>query len=260
MALPESARDSTPPQNLPSNVVWVRGSTELLRVCSQLHRECAEMLYGQNTFLLFVTYNYITFRFRWLLPSGLAPSRSYNLLELMPQRYLSLIRRVIIHVDHVDSYTGMIKFNVSGKGLTHGIRKQVQKLVLALQPLEEQHTDLLAGRQPLSRVMIRVSNSNVVLENINSRRDSSKDCSQKSRDASVADRCKEDVEEMLAPFGELASVGNATVIGVVSYEFASQLEQRMMSDEPRERHDCCCEESMAEQTFELAVRRLCEHS
>jgi hypothetical protein len=97
-----------------SNVVWQRGNTKLLRVCKQLHRECAETIYGTNTFLLFVTYQDIKFRFRWLLPSGLAPSRSYDFLKLMPTRYLQFIKRVIIHIDHVDPYMGMIKY---GRGL-----------------------------------------------------------------------------------------------------------------------------------------------
>ena len=65
-------------------------------------------MYGTNNFLLFVTYGGISFRFRWLLPSGLAPSRSYNFVQLLPERYSNLIKRIVVHVDHIDSYTGKI--------------------------------------------------------------------------------------------------------------------------------------------------------
>ncbi|KXL50769.1 hypothetical protein M433DRAFT_43195, partial [Acidomyces richmondensis BFW] len=145
MVLPEapalkSINRSIPPNltvsrngiTIPSNVVWQRGNVNILTVCRQLHDECAKMIYGNNTFLLFITFNGITFRFRWLLPSGLAPSASKSFLDMLPPKYLKLIKRVVVHIDHVDSYTGQIKFNVGGKGLTYGLRRQVQRLVTAL--------------------------------------------------------------------------------------------------------------------------------
>ena len=128
---------SSSSMNVPSNIAWRRGNTSLFAVCRQLHDECADMVYGSNTFLLGVTFSNITFRFRYLLPSGMAPQREYAFLELMPARYLCRLRRVFISVDHVDSYTGMIKYNVGGRGLPAGIRGKVRELVHLLVAVPE---------------------------------------------------------------------------------------------------------------------------
>lgn len=231
--------ENTPLMNSrkPSNIVWQRGNVSLFSVCRQLHDECAELVYGSNTFLLFVTYAAITFRFRWLLPSGLAPSRSYDFLELLPDRYMRMIKKVVVHVDHVDSYTGMIKFNVSGRGLTQGLKQQVQRLVNVLKPMEdetrrEEIGDDEAGGQVgrhsieerlLSRVVIRVSNGSAVLDDI--KREASW---QKGGSAKVA----EDLEEMLEPFDQLRGVRDASVNGSVTDVFATQLASGMQSHEP----------------------------
>ena len=201
-----------------SNVVWQRGNIHLLRVCKQLHDECAELLYGTNTFLLFVTYGGISFRFRWLLPSGLAPSRSYNFINLLPERYLHLIKRVVVHVDHVDSYTGMIKFNVDGNGLTHGLHRQVRSLVEALQA--SSGSDAIAKDRRLAKVYIRVSNGNAVL-------DALKTSIVREREGSI--KVSEDIEEMLEPFGELRGVQQVSVVGAVTESYARKLEARMTS-------------------------------
>lgn len=203
-----------------SNVVWQRGNVSVLSVCRQLHDECAELVYGDNTFLLFVTFSGISFRFRWVLSSGLAPSRSYDFLELMPQRYLRLVKRCVLHVDHVDSYTGMIKFNVGGKGLTHGLRKQVQRLVDALKlPAFEGDENGTGGRR-LAKLNIRVSNGNAVLDSIKS---------QIVRDREGSVRVSEDLEEMLEPFAELRGVREVGITGAVTNTFARKLERTMMS-------------------------------
>lgn len=114
------------------SVIWRRGQTALLVVCRQFHDECAALLYGESTFVIFVAYDSITFRFIWSLSNGLTPNRTYDFLELIRPRYLKFIKRLVVTVDHVDSYTGQIKYNVGGKGLTHGLRGQVAKLVRAL--------------------------------------------------------------------------------------------------------------------------------
>ena len=202
-----------------SNVVWQRGNINLLSVCKQLHEECAEMLYSTNTFLLFVTYGGISFRFRWLLPSGLAPSRSYNFLGLLSERYLHLIRRVVVHVDHVDSYTGMIKFDVDGDGLTHGLQNQVRRLVNALQASNE--SDATAAQRRLAKVYIRVSNGNAVL-------DSLKSSIVREREGSI--KVSEDIEEMLEPFGDWRGVQRVHIIGAVTDSYARRLEARMMDE------------------------------
>ncbi|QIW98535.1 hypothetical protein AMS68_004053 [Peltaster fructicola] len=236
-----SAKDHSPPP-----VVWVRGCTSLLAVCRQIHDEVAAMIYGHSTFLLFVTYSGITFRFRWLLPSGLAPSRGYPFLELMPEKYLKLVRKVVIHVDHVDSYTGMIKFNISGRGLVDGLRKQVSRLVLALQPghdadesTEGIHTETLA------KVIIRISSSNAVLETIKTLPNTS-NCQTPNE---TKDTTLKDVKEMLEPFGDLAGVRDVHITGTISDEFAHELETRMKSNEPRQRHSGRSDQGMIDRTL-----------
>lgn len=220
MVLPQKTDSS---QKGPSHVVWQLGHTKLLSLCRQIHDECAEIMYGSNTFLLFVTFSGITFRFSWLLKSGLAPTRRYTFLELLPKRYLALVKRVIVNVDHVDSYTGMIKFNVSGKGLAHGLKKQVQRLVNALQPVQKgEVASTVDQERRLAKVNIRVSNGNAFLDQI-------KSDIVRQREGSV--KVAEDLEEMLEPFGDLRGVRTVQIAGAVTDKFSDRLAAKMMSME-----------------------------
>ena len=233
---------SSSSSNVPTNIAWRRGNTSLFAVCRQLHDECADMVYGCNTFLLGVTFSRITFRFRYVLPSGMAPQREYAFLELMPARYLHRLRRVFISVDHVDSYTGMIKYNVSGKGLVHGIRRQVLRLVCALQPVAAGQDE---GRQSaaedssiherpgLARVVIRISNGNTVTTSL------------KAQFGEVQ-RISQDIEEILEPFGHFCGVRDPRVVGAVGQAYARELEERMRNPEPRQPQGCCCSGGMAD--------------
>lgn len=200
-----------------NNVVWQRGNIDVLSVCKQLHDECVELLYGTNTFLLFISYSGISFRFRWLLPSGLAPSRNYPFLELMNPKYIRLVRKVSVSVDLVDSYTAGIKYGVAGQGLTHGLRRQVQRLVNALR------TDEVDGQESehrqLSRVSIRVQNGDNFLE-------AKKREIVRQRDGSL--KTDEDVAELLDPFTDLYGVGSVSVVGAVSDDYAQNLAKAMM--------------------------------
>jgi hypothetical protein len=200
------------------------------------------MVYGSNTFLLGVTFSNITFRFRYLLPSGMAPQREYAFLELMPARYLRRLRRVFISVDHVDSYTGMIKYNVSGKGLVHGIRRQVLKLVCALQPMAISHedegceiatTEEEPSRLGLARVVIRISSGNTVTTSL------------KAQFGEVQ-RISQDIEQILEPFGHFCGVRDPRVVGAVGQAYARELEERMRDPEPGQQQGCCCSGGMAD--------------
>lgn len=218
MKLPQTTEPSA---KTPSHVTWQPGNIRLLSVSRQVHDECAEMMYGSNTFLLFVTYSTITFRYSWLLKSGLSPTRRYTFLELLPRQYLALIKRVIVNIDHVDSYTGMIKFNVSGAGLTHGLRKQVQRLVNALQSFES--TDMPSSschKRRLTKINIRVSNGNAVLDQIKSE-------IVRKREGRI--RVVKDLEEMLEPFRDLRGVRSVQIDGAVTDEFSKILAAKMMS-------------------------------
>jgi hypothetical protein len=203
------------------NVVWQRGNVNLLRVCKQLHDECADMIYGNSTFLLSVNYNDILFCFRWLSSSGVAPTKRRALLEMIAARYIHLIKKVVIQVDHVDPYTGMLKFNVGGKGLTHGMKRQVQRLVNAFKAKDEESGS--AGTNThLNKINVRVSNSNTILESIKS----------EAVHQRKGHRICEGVEEMLEPFGQLYGVHDVMTGGAVSQEYARDLESKMRSTEP----------------------------
>lgn len=114
-------------------LIWLRGCISLLAVNRQISEECLDLLYGQNIFVIEISYNRIDFRFRWMLPaSGLTPNASYSFLDHFSQQNLQRIRKYLIHVELVDSYTGMIKYNCGGSGLYAGLREQVRRLVEAL--------------------------------------------------------------------------------------------------------------------------------
>lgn len=112
-----------------NDVVWRRGYTALLAVNRQMHEEAADMLYGENMFILDVTFDSIKFRYRWRTATGLTPNRTYAFLEHFSQRNLMRIKRYIVNVESVDDYTGMIKYNCQGRGLQAGIRARVRELV-----------------------------------------------------------------------------------------------------------------------------------
>jgi hypothetical protein len=120
-----------------NDIVWRRGGTNILAVNKQIHEETADMLYGDNTFVVDVTFDSISFRYRWRTAMNLTPNRTYPFLEHFSQRNLLRIRNYVINVESVDDYTGMIKYNCGGRGLPAGLRKKVQELVdlLALVPL-----------------------------------------------------------------------------------------------------------------------------
>ncbi|KAK3652428.1 hypothetical protein LTR56_005138 [Elasticomyces elasticus] len=200
--------------NNSSNIVWYRGHTRIFEVCQQLHSECADLVYGTNTFLLFLTYEGLKWRYRWLLPSGQAPMRNYPFLDLMPPHYLRLVKRVIVHIDLVDGYTGMIKYNVSGQGLVHGLRRQVQRLVSALKPAEDEE------KRELTRLAIRVSNSAM-----------SATANRKRQSGKIVESSEVEVETVLWPFRQLSGVRDASVTGAVTGEYARELEICLQSKE-----------------------------
>lgn len=252
---PSSTKTRPTPQrktsSVPSNIAWRRGNTSLFAVCRQLHDECADLVYGGNTFMLGVTFTNITFRFRFLLASGMAPKREYPFLELMPERYLRRLRRLLVFVDHVDSYTGMIKYNVSGKGLVHGLRRQVARLVRALQPLEDEslaeyqecEAETKHEQVGMARVMVRVSNGNSVTQSL------------KAQFGEVQ-RISEDIEEILEPFGHFRNVRDPRVMGAVGQAYARVLEERMKSLKSNSK-GCCCGGGMADVAVDEKPVQLC---
>ncbi|KAI8940837.1 hypothetical protein NX059_002098 [Plenodomus lindquistii] len=119
------------------DVVWRRGCTSILAVNRQVHEETAAMLYGDNTFVVDVAFDSINFRYRWRTCNGLTPSRTYAFLEHFSQRNLLRVRRYVVNVEHVDDYTGMIKYNCGGRGLAAGLKAKVAELARLLSDAKE---------------------------------------------------------------------------------------------------------------------------
>lgn len=188
-----------------NEIVWQLGSISLLSTCHQIHDECVDMIYGDNIFIIDVSFDTIGFRQRWRTANNLTPGRSYPFLSHFSQRNLMKIKNYIVNVEHVDDYTGMIKFNCGGRGLTAGIRDRVQELVdlLAIVPnLHRLHVHLIDGA--ISRVRFpsgRVHRVQDVQNYIKS-------------------------QAVLEPLNELRGVRKATVTGV-SEAYAEKLEISM---------------------------------
>lgn len=165
------------------------------------------MLYGENTFVIDVTFDRIGFRYRWRMANQLTPSRMYPFLDHFSQRNLMRVKNYIVNVESVDDYTGMIKYNCGGLGLPAGIRGKVQELVelLTLVPcLQKLEIHLIDG------AISRVRFPNGKLYRV---RD----------DANFAQS-----QIVLDPFRALYGVRNAQVTGV-SKEYAEKLEQSMVA-------------------------------
>lgn len=130
--LPKTVREASKHDD--DGLVWQRSDIALLSVNRQISEECLDCLYGDNTFVVECGYSKIEFRFRTILPDNhnLAPSRTYSFLDHFSQRNIQRIRHYLVHVERVDSYTGMIKYNCSGRGLTDRTREQVRRLVECL--------------------------------------------------------------------------------------------------------------------------------
>jgi hypothetical protein len=195
-----------------NTTLWHRGNTALLAVCKQLHAECATLLYGENVFVLWVSYDTIQFRFRWVLASGLAPSRAFDFLQLIKGRYLRLVRKVVVTVDVVDEYTGMIKFNVGGSGLVYGLKLQVAKLVKALKKAERE--------EGLGRLTVRLQNgSDGVAEG--EKRGVGR--------AREKERSIDEVQGVLEPLKKLAGLREVILYGAITDAYKQGLKDSMMA-------------------------------
>lgn len=203
------------------NVTWHRGQTALLAVCRQFHDECAELMYGESTFVVFVAYDSITFRFRWSLPNGLTPSRPYEFLDLIPATYLRLIKRLVVTVDHVDSYTGQIKFNVGGKGLTHGLRAQVARLVDAVKTAPNADLKLNTIQRGKRKGVQGVKRLTIKLLNGNDHLDADKRNRVRARESSISG--VEEVQTVLEPLLSLRGLVSIKITGAVTDAFVEQL-------------------------------------
>lgn len=190
-----------------NDIVWRRGCTNLLAVNRQIHEEAADMLYGDNVFVIDVTFDTINFRYRWRTAKNLTPNRAYQFLDHFSQRNLLRIRDYIINVESVDDYTGMIKYNHGGRGLPAGIRRKVQELV-----------DLLAVVPQLRGLQIHLIDGAISRVRFPS-----------GRVHRVQDESNfAQTQTVLDPFRALYGVRKAQVSGV-SDEYAASLERSMVA-------------------------------
>jgi hypothetical protein len=188
-----------------NEVVWRRGNINILVVCKQVHDECADMIYGENVFVIDIAFDSIKFRYRWRTHTNLTPNRSIPFLNHFSQRNLMRIKKYVINVEHVDDYTGMIKYNIGGRGLTAGVREQVGSLVdlLSVVPnLNRLHIHLIDGA--ISRIRFPSGRLHRVQD-------------EKNYSQSQA---------VLDPFRRLYGVRKAEVTGV-SEEYSKVLEKSM---------------------------------
>jgi hypothetical protein len=196
-----------------NTTLWHRGNTTLLAVSKQLHDECAALLYGENVFVLWVSYDTIQFRFRWVLASGLAPSCAFDFLQLVKGRYLGLVRKVVVTVDVVDKYTGMIKFNVGGSGLVYGLKLQVAKLVKALKKAERE--------EGLRRLTVRLQNGNEGVP------EGEKRGVGRAKERDV--RSIDEVQGVLEPLKELSGLREVILCGAITDAYKEDLKKSMMA-------------------------------
>ena len=143
----------------PKGIAWLRGTTSILATNHRLHHECAALIYSNNTFVIDTVYDCSTFAYQWLLPtSGLVPKRTMAFPEQLAARNICLLQRLHIRLHHVDSYTGMVKYNCGGHGLVEGLRDQVRFLCQVLRQLPEikvLHVELLdsSGSKGLDEIV-----------------------------------------------------------------------------------------------------------
>jgi hypothetical protein len=136
----------------------------------------------------------------------------------------------IKNVEHVDDYTGMIKYNTGGRGLTAGIREQVGALVdlLSVVPnLQRLHIHLIDGA--ISRIRFPSGRVHRV---------------QDEKNYSLS-------QAVLDPFKRLYGVRKAEVSGV-SEEYSKVLEKSMTDSRgvPSSHVYRAEEQRHAEQTFD----------
>ena len=139
LSLPPEIRQEILRYLLPSTIetdlgpVWLRGQTAILRANKHLHSEGIRMMYGNNTFVVNVTWNAIHFAYKWLTSAGLVPIRTLAFPERLAQGNVSRIRNLMVQIHCDDDYTGMVKHNFGGPGLVEGMKTQVERLRETLQ-------------------------------------------------------------------------------------------------------------------------------
>jgi len=119
----------------------------------------------------------------------------------------------VVTVDVVDEYTGMIKFNVGGSGLVHGLKLQVAKLIKALRKVE--------GEEGLRRLTVRLQNGSDGVP------DGVKRGISRARDRDV--RSIDEVQGVLEPLKELSGLREVVLFGAITETYKEDLKKSMMA-------------------------------
>ncbi|KAI9716930.1 MAG: hypothetical protein M1812_005079 [Candelaria pacifica] len=130
---------------LERGIAWQRGPTAILATNRQIYHETTQWIYGENDFVIEVDFGGPRFRYNWLA-YGLMPSKTKSFPDCFATCHVKQIRKYYISVEQVDSYTGMVKYNCAGKGLTAGLTNQVEALCKILEQALELHTVSVALR------------------------------------------------------------------------------------------------------------------
>lgn len=77
-------------------------------------------------------------------------------MRTFPTVNIPRVRNYLVNIDHVDSYTGMIKYNCGGPGLTDGLKRQVARFVKAVGGKESE----------LNSLRVRLNDGNRILSQI----------------------------------------------------------------------------------------------
>ncbi|KAH6622169.1 hypothetical protein C7974DRAFT_217365 [Boeremia exigua] len=83
------------------DIVWRRGCAALLAVSKQVHEEAAEIMYGENTFVVDITGGETAFRYKWLCENGEKGCKQISLLGNFSMRNLMRIRNFMVNVESV---------------------------------------------------------------------------------------------------------------------------------------------------------------
>jgi hypothetical protein len=156
-----------------------------------------------------VTFHSVKFHLTWLTSRGLKPKMLYDYPHIFASHNVERIRNYNVMVEHVDSYSGMIKYNCGGPMLTAGVKDRVTQFVWA--------ADRAGGLGSLS---IRLTDGNPILKDIRSvtahRVDSGKDVAT--------------MQEVLEPLA-LLHASYVDISGFVLLEFASQLKEAILQEQ-----------------------------
>lgn len=169
-----------------------------------------DLLYGANTFVAWITYNKIDFLYQWKIASGLTPKKVYPLLDHFTADQFRRMRRLIVNVEQVDSYMGMIKYNCAGAGLVAGIRSQVQRFV-----------DTLAATPALTSLRVSLTADLGIHAEI---RRVKVHCVERDRNTAIS-------QTVLDPLADLYNVAKVEISGAIHPEYAENLKEAMRTQD-----------------------------